>query len=267
MHPLAKKLAFRDIYEGLAKWRLWMLLAYQDIKLRYRRSFLGPLWITLSMGITIYSMGYLYSHLLHTPLDTYFPYLTTGMIAWGLISSTIAELTETFVNSEGLLKQIKLPYSLYVHRVAARNLLIFFHNILVYVPILLIYHSFVKLNAYTFLIFPALFIFYINAFIFGTILGMLGARYRDLSPIVKSLIQVVFFITPIMWHQDILPKDKQIIVLLNPVNSFLDLLRAPLLGQLPSTYNLLMVFCVTFLGILILYKLFIRYRSRIIYWL
>ncbi|MCW5583007.1 MAG: hypothetical protein KIT56_03835 [Gammaproteobacteria bacterium] len=121
-----KKLAWQDIKSGLLNWRIWVMLAYQDIKLRYRRSVLGPFWITLSMAITVYSMGYLYSHLFHVQLAEYFPYLVAGMLSWSLISTTVTDTVETFTANDALLKQIKLPYSLYVHRVVARNLLSFF---------------------------------------------------------------------------------------------------------------------------------------------
>src|SRR3990167_7170629 len=66
-----RQLAQEDITDGCKKWRIWLMLAYQDIKLRYRRSVLGPFWITMSMAITVYSMGYLYGHLFHIPIQEY----------------------------------------------------------------------------------------------------------------------------------------------------------------------------------------------------
>ena len=83
---IQRQKAYLDLWEGLKKWKIWMALAWQDIKLRYRRSVIGPLWITLSMAITVYSMGFLYSRLFHMDLDSYFPYLVSGMLAWGVIS-------------------------------------------------------------------------------------------------------------------------------------------------------------------------------------
>src|SRR5437867_3632294 len=82
-----KKLAFNDIKDGIRSWRVWLLLAYHDIKVRYLRSILGPFWITISMGITVYSMGYLYAHLFHTDMQYYYPYLVASMLTWTLISS------------------------------------------------------------------------------------------------------------------------------------------------------------------------------------
>src|SRR3989338_10219065 len=117
-HPSQGELALTDIINGIKMWRVWYMLAYQDIKLRYRRSVLGPFWLTISMAITVYSMGYLYSYLFHMDMYHYFPYLTAGMLGWSLLSTTLTDLIEAFSSPEGMLKQIKLPYSIYVHRVA-----------------------------------------------------------------------------------------------------------------------------------------------------
>lgn len=266
--PITQRtLAFQDIKSGLLSSHIWLLLAYRDIKLRYRRSVLGPFWITLSMAITAYSMGFLYGRLFHTDLKFYYPYLVSGMLTWGLISSCLLELTETFSNSDNLLKQIKLPYSLYIHRIIARNMIIFFHNLLVMLPIYFLFHAGAKINLNTLLLLPGLLLFYVNAVIFGLIFAMIGARFRDISQIIKNLVQVIFFVTPIMWNPSILPQKDLIFVYANPVFSFLELIRAPLTGQAPALLCYGMVMFMTLAGGVICAKLFIRYRARIIYWL
>lgn len=264
---IQKQLAWQDFKDGLSKWRIWWMLASQDIKLRYRRSVLGPFWITLSMAITVYSMGYLYAHLFHSDIVQYFPFLVAGMLSWALISTTITEVVETFPASDSVIKQIKLPYTLYIHRIIARNLIIFLHNSLVMLPIYLFFHQDVKINACTLLIIPDLALLYLLAFTYGLILALLGTRYRDISQITKSLIQVIFFLTPVMWNPSILSTKNRMIVELNPFYSFIELLRAPLIGQVPSLFNLSMSVFALAVGILICIKMFIPYRSRIIYWI
>jgi lipopolysaccharide transport system permease protein len=262
-----KQLAYKDIKEGLTKWRIWFMLAYQDVKLRYRRSVLGPFWLTLSMAITVYSMGYLYSHLFHTDLKTYFPYLVGGMLSWTLISTVIIELTDAFSTSDSLIKQIKLPYSLYIHRVIARNIIIFFHNIIVIVPIIIIYHETAKVNLNTLLVFTSLGLIYVNSFAYGLILALIGGRYRDVSQIIKSLVQVAFFVTPVMWNPNVLPEKDRYIAYLNPFYSFVDLIRAPLMGMQPEITSYAMVTATSVIGIAVCLAMFARYRSRIVYWL
>ena len=270
-HPIPKPnqlhLALQDIKEGCQQWRIWLMLAYQDIQLRYRRSILGPFWITLSMAITVYSMGFLYAHLFHVELSHYFPFVTSSMLAWSFISTVIIEMTDGFSASESIIKQIKLPYSLYIHRIVTRNLIIFFHNIIVMIPIYLIFHASVKINFHTLLLIPGLMLTYIDAMIYGLILAIICARFRDMGQIIKSLVQVIFFLTPVMWSIDILSPSKQIFIKLNPFYSLLELIRAPLLGTSPTLFNFVCVLFISLIGLLICLKLFLPYRSRIIYWL
>lgn len=260
-------LARQDIKQGILNWRIWLMLAYQDIKLRYRRSVLGPFWITISMAITVYSMGFLYAHLFHTDMKQYYPFLVAGMLSWSLISNVIIDLTEAFVSGDGLIKQIKLPYSLYIHRIAARHLIVFFHNLLVMLPIFIIFHADVKINFATLTLIPNLLLTYINTISFGLILAMIGARYRDVTQIIKSLIQVAFFITPVMWNPIVLPTQYQAFLIFNPFYIFVELLRAPLTGQCNSMLIYAIALFITLLGMTICALMFKRYRARIIYWL
>jgi lipopolysaccharide transport system permease protein len=262
-----KKLAYEDFARGLSQWRIWFLLAYQDIKLRYRRSILGPFWITLSMAITVYSMGFLYAHLFKTDMRQYYPFLVAGMLGWSLISGVIIELTDTFIVADGLIKQIKLPYSLYIHRVATRNVIIFFHNLLVMIPVLIIFHDSIKVNFYSLMLLPNLALIYTNIFTFGMILAIIGARYRDISQIIKSLIQVAFFVTPVMWNPIVLPPQYQNLMYLNPFYIFVELLRSPLVGAPTSALIGGIALLITALGAATCAFLFTRYRARIIYWL
>src|SRR3989338_1988809 len=225
------QLARQDLYDSLKHWRIWLMLAYQDIKLRYRRSVLGPFWITISMAITVYSMGYLYSHLFRINFDDYFHYLAGGILGWSLISTTILDLVEVFILSENMIKQIKLPYTLYIHRVASINTIIFFHLLLILVPVMIIFHHSLKTNSYLFYLLPGLLIIYVNSISYGIIFAMIGTRYRDIPQIIKSFISVVFFVTPVIWDPAVLPPDKRFLVSLNPFYSFIELVRSPLTGH------------------------------------
>lgn len=261
------QLARQDLYDSLKHWRIWLMLAYQDIKLRYRRSVLGPFWITISMAITVYSMGYLYSHLFRINFDDYFPYLAGGILGWSLISTTILDLVEVFILSENMIKQIKLPYTLYIHRVAARNTIIFFHHLLILVPVMIIFHHSLKTNSYLFYLLPGLLIIYVNSISYGIIFAMIGTRYRDIPQIIKSFISVVFFVTPVIWDPAVLPPDKRFLVSLNPFYSFIELVRSPLTGHALAFHHVLMVFAVTCIGLLVSYFILAARRARIVYWI
>ena len=258
-------LALIDISEGLKERRIWFLLAWQDVKLRYRRSTLGPFWITLSMAITIYSMGLLYGRLFKMDLSQYYPFLASGILTWSLISSLLTEGVTIFVEAEQFIKQMKQPYSVFVFRIITRCFIIFFHNILVFLPIIFIFH--VKISIASMFIPFSLVIIWINGASLGVILALLGTRFRDLAQLIISVVQIIFFLTPIIWSPSALPERYHYIIKINPFAQFLELLRNPLLGISPSQYTILFTCLVTLLGLCISFSIFARYRARIPYWL
>jgi lipopolysaccharide transport system permease protein len=262
----AFKLAFGDMFDGFSSWRIWLLLGWQDIVLRYRRSQLGPFWLTLSMAITIYSMGFLYGHLFKMDLHEYFPLLSTGLLIWTMMASMINESTNAFIESAGYLKQIKLSYFIFVLRIITRNTIIFAHNIIAIIPVLFYCH--VPIDKSFLLLFPGLILLIINGTFYGVILAILGARFRDIAQVISSLIQVIFFVTPVIWAPKFLPAKYLFLVKFNPFAQFLDLIRMPLIGAgAPDLSTYVIVLAFTFFGFFIMLYLFTRVRHRIIYWL
>lgn len=258
-------LAYDDITAGLKNWRFWLFLSWQDIRLQYRRSALGPLWITISMAVSIYSMGFLYGKLFKIDLQTYYPFIATGMLSWNLISTLVLDGVNIFIESEHLIKQMKQPYSTYVLRALSRTCLIFLHNIIVLVPIYLIFNIKIGISI---LFFPvALLILLINGFSYGLILSVLSTRFRDLKPIVTSFMQVIFFVTPVIWSSKILVNKHEFVTKLNPFAQILDFIREPLLGNMPSIYSLNVMCFMTVVGLIGSFFMFSFYRARISYWL
>ncbi len=111
--------------EGFGKRELWLHLGWQDIKQRYRRSVLGPFWITIATGATAVAMGRLYSKLFKLELAEHLPYVTLGLIIWNLINASILEGADVFVANEGLIKQLPTPLSVHVYRLVWRQIILF----------------------------------------------------------------------------------------------------------------------------------------------
>jgi ABC-type polysaccharide/polyol phosphate export permease len=257
-------LARRDLLNGLWKSWLWLALASQDIKLRYRGSVLGPFWITLSTIIMVAAMGLLYARLFNQPPETYLPFLSIGLVIWQFLSGVINEGCHTFLAAEGIIRQVPMPFSVHAYRVVCRNLFVLAHN-LVIVPILIIIFS-VPVGWSVFLVVPGFFILAINGLWIGLILGMVSARYRDIPGIVGSLLQVVFLATPIFWSPDMLGRWKEWGEL-NPFFAAIDVVRAPLLGVKTAPHSWEILLLVTILGSICSFGIFARLRARIAYWI
>lgn len=264
IHSNLHRSAWDDWWEGTRRTDIWLTLSWFDIVLRYRRSMLGPWWLTLSMGAMVAAMGPLYAGLFGADLTKFFPHLTLGIIFWTFVSSSVTDACNNFTNVANYLRQGNFPISLFVWRAQMRNLIQFAHQIVIYVPVALFTGVVLSWNAL--LVLPALLLAVINAHVIGLTLGLVCARYRDIAQIVISLMQMLMFLTPVFWMPDNLPERAQYI-LWNPFAQMLDLLRTPLLGGMASTGSWLGVLGWTAVNIALAAALFRKYRRRVVYWL
>lgn len=256
--------ACRDIVDGVRNYPIWTVLGWQDIRQRYRRSALGPFWITLTTLVTIAGMGPLYGALLKQDVRDFVPYLALGIIGWSLISTLILEGCTSFTSSDNMIRSVRLPLSVHILRVIYRNIIIFLHNILAYVPVMIYAGLFPK--PFWLLAVPGIFIIVLAAFPAGLILSIFCARFRDMQPIVASVVQLAFFLTPILWKPTALGA-RAYIAHYNPLYIFLELVRGPIYGNVPG----LSIYAAAGFFTLVLYAiaipLFVRYRPRVAFWI
>ena len=262
--PTRAQAAWQDLAAGARRsWMCWAL-AVQDIRLRYRGSMLGPFWMTLTTIVMVVAMGVLYSRLFKVEITTYIPYLAISLVLWTFISTLILEGCTTFTAAEGVIQQVPLPFSIHVFRVVLRNLIILGHN-LVIVPLVIAFFQ-IKIDWRVLEILPALVMLCVNGVWIGMLLGIISARFRDIPPIVANILQVLFFVTPIIWPIELLGHWAPIAAL-NPVFAAIDVLRAPLIGVATSAYSWPVLIVTTVLGCGGTFAFFARFRSRIPYWL
>jgi ABC-2 type transport system permease protein len=242
---------------------MWTLLAWQDIRQRYRRSRVGQFWLTISMAVQIASIGVLYAALFGQDISSFLPHLALGFIVWGLLSGLILEGCTAFIGAESIIRQARLPLSLHVFRVVSRNVIVFAHNILIFPVLALIFG--ISPGWAGLLSLPGLAVLCVNGIWAGLSLGLISARFRDVPQIVGSIVQVAFFLTPIIWVAEMLPPGSWVLTL-NPFHHFVELVRTPLLGGVPGTTSWFVAGAVTIAGCAITLQLYGRYRQRIPYW-
>jgi ABC-2 type transport system permease protein/lipopolysaccharide transport system permease protein len=262
--PHAGMLARRDLIDGVSRWWLWLSMAMQDIRHRYRGSVLGPFWLTISMAVMILTLGVLYSTLFKMDIRDYLPFLCLGLLIWNFISISITDGCNSFVAAEAIIRQIRMPFTVHICRAICRNVIIFAHNAVVFLLVALYFD--LPLTGYSLLAVPGFAVLIVNAFWISILLGMVCARFRDVAQIVNSIVQVVFFITPIIWKPDAL-QNRTWIADYNPLYAMIEIVRAPLLNQPVQSWLLVMVGLTTVIGCAGTYIFFRRFRHRIPYWI
>jgi lipopolysaccharide transport system permease protein len=259
-----RRLAWRDIQDSLRLWRVWTTLGWSDIVQRYQRSILGPFWLTASMAIMVVSLGILYSELFGINVTDFMPFICVGILVWGFVSSILNEAGTLFTTQALYIKQIRLPYMVYVWRFVWSKAIIFAHNFVIYLAVLIYFQLWP--GSVALLAIPAMMLIFLNALLVDLYLGMISTRFRDIPQIVSSATQVVFFVTPIFWKPELLRKSRYLVDW-NPFYHVIEIVRAPLLGQWPSVVNIEVVLAITVLNAVVVALFFPRFRSRIAYWI
>lgn len=281
--------AWDDVMRGVRANELWAHLGWQDIKQRYRRSVIGPFWITLSMAVTAVGLGLLYSQLLGNSIGTFLPYITVGFIVWNFILGCVTEGTETFISNEGLIKHLPAPLTVYALRTVWRLTLMMAHNLLVYLVMIAIFfgnlsHSYYinnpavthpGLSWQVLLAIPGFVLIAVNGVWVAVLFGIISTRFRDIPQVINALIQLAFFGTPIVWSTDLLQSSvlgkggghwRVLIAELNPLYHYVEIMRAPLLGMTVSWHHWAIVGGMTVVGSFLALVALRNFRARVPYW-
>lgn len=257
------RLAFDDICRGLRLWRLAVTLGWLDIRLRYRGSVLGPFWLTISTAVMIAALGFLYSTLFKLDLAAYLPYLALSQVLWGFIATMVSESCQVFVENEGTIRSVRMPFSVFSIRMLVRNAIALGHNVAVFVVVFAIFHVIPGWDSLWTLL--GLAIWVIDSFALTLLLGGFCARFRDIQPIVNSVMQIAFFITPVIWKADQLGPRIRLLAL-NPFFDLLEIVRAPLLSTPLSTTVWIGAIGYSVLLCTASWLFFVHARGRITFW-
>ena len=259
---------YLDIREGLLHWRKWHLLGAQSIKSRYARSKLGQFWPALSFLVTVIVLGVVYAYLWNMPVHVYLPHVAISQTLWTLINTTVTDGSKAFIENESLIKTEYHPRSMFVLAMLTRQMTYFLHNSVVLVPLLFIFPIGFRPGMLVFILLGFVLVL-ANLFWMGFVIGLLSTRFRDLPNIIASIMQIVYFATPVMWIPGQLAGKKinMLLVQLNPFASLLAIVRDPFMGIVPDILQYAVVVSFMLAGYILLFLLFRRYNKRLVYWL
>lgn len=258
--------ALRDIIEALQKHHLATTFGWQDVAQRYRRSRVGAFWLTINMGVLIGALGLIFGNLFRSPMQEYLPFICSGVIVWGFISSCLNDGCTSFISSEGIILQVRMPLFTHLLRTMWRNMIIFAHNVIIFPILILILGRGFSTNAM--LSVPGFLLVSLNLLWMMLVLGIICARYRDITQVLQNFLQVLFYITPIMWQIKTLPQGgSRYLFDLNPFYHLVTIVREPLLGEAPAPLSWGVVAAMMVFGWVFAIWFFGRYRRRIAYWL
>ena len=255
-----------DVRAALQHHHIITTLGWQDVATRYRRSRVGAFWLTINILVMIATLGLVFGTLFRQPMAEILPYLAIGLIIWGFLSTLINEGCTSFIAAQDTILQVRMPLFTHVMRVLWRNTIILGHNLLILPLLFLLFMK--PLTPLALWALPGFMLLILNVAWIMLALAVACARFRDLTQIAQNGVQVMFYVTPIIWNAALLPAHAGTALLhFNPFYHLINIVRAPLLGEAPSTLNWTVAALMALIGWVVALAFFGRYHKRIPYWL
>ena len=253
-----------DLLAGCRAWRRWLILGWHDFRLQHHRTVIGPVWQTLQLALWITGLALIFGTGFHRGVENYIPYLAIGLICWNILSSCLLAGPQVFQKNSSLILNIDLPLSLYVFR----EIVVILGRTLFQLPILIVVLPLfdVEITGTMLWAIPGMIAILLTGFWVMVVGAIIGTRYRDFKHAVGSVIRFLFFATPIVWGP-VPDTARAVIALYNPIAHYLEVVRAPLLGQPPSLTSWAVVLFCTLIGYPVMLALFNRHRASIVFWL
>jgi lipopolysaccharide transport system permease protein len=221
---------FGDVHQSLRLWHIWTRLGLQDVKLKFRRSSIGPAWIFVNLAVLVLSIGFIYANLLGQEPSQFIPYLTIGLILWQYLTNSIVDGGNAFVHSEGYIRQISLPIYVYILRFFVSISLTTLITMIAFGMVAVIYR--VPVGPGTLLAIPGLVMLMGTSLLLITIFAHLNTRFRDIAHMASVGMQVLFYVTPVIYPAALLTERRHLtpVIELNPLYHVIEVVRQPLLS-------------------------------------
>jgi len=251
-----------DYIESLKHPEFWIYATWLDLVTKYRRSRLGIFWVFFPPVLYTFGVGAFFAHLQDMPASGFFAHMGIGYVVFRLVTVSLSEATTTFISHANFILDGRVRLTDYVLRVVAKALFYFLLAIPVIVVALALHPDFRWIGLATLL--PALGLVLFNVAWMGVIVGVIGARLQDVYELVGSALMFSFLFTPILWTASSAPPGtlRGGIARANPLFHFVEIVRAPLLGEPIEPWTCMYLAVLTVVGwclATVVYRMYARF--------
>jgi ABC-type polysaccharide/polyol phosphate export permease len=253
------------IRDSLRYRELIWALALKDLKVRYKRSVLGFLWALLNPALLMIVLALVFSTIMRMNIQHYAIFLLSVLLPWTFFSQSLAYAVESIVGNGDLIKKVAVPKLVFPVAVVISNLI---NLLLSIIPLALIILAMRHPFHWTWVYLPVplviLAIFTLGAtFLFATA----NVYYRDVTHIVQILLQVLFYVTPIIYSADMFPAKYRWAFHLNPLNYLFNGFRLAVYnGQLPRIQSIAASLTCALVALVIGFAIFRKHQSEFVFY-
>jgi len=257
---------FIILIKCLKDFELWYTLGLSKLRIRYLRTKLGPLWEILGTLLIISVISLIWSKLWGKDYNDFLPYLFFGYVIWKSILSIIGDANMLYHEVyKNVLENIYIhPFKLAIASVA-KNFIILIGFIACCLILNIILGNF-YLRSFIYLTLFIIF-FFISSVCLSYLFGMLCLKFRDLQHTIGVVLNLSFFVTPVIWQPEQLGIKGQLIIDFNIIYYYIEFFRSSLInGNVDFKIFMTVFFSTLFLSLLtIIFSN--KYSRKIIFWL
>ena len=257
--------AVRELLYSLSHPYIWLAFAFEDLRDRYKRTLVGVLWVPLSFLAFVGIKVLIFAKLNQSEADNFFMYLIVGFWVWTTLTALVVDSSLVFARASGFMQTTALPYTTYVLQGVARNFLPFLLNFVMVIAGAAFLGQSGRFVDWLWVV-PATAVYLFSAIWVSLLLGTLSARFRDLAHLVQTVMRMMFFLTPILWLPSQLGEIGETVALWNPLTHYIEIVRAPLIGEGVPGLSWAVVLAVSIVGALAGVLTYARFRNRLVFY-
>lgn len=210
---------------------LFYFLTWRDIKVKYKQTVIGALWAIFQPFVTMVVFTIFFGKLAKMPSDgiPYPIFVYTGLIFWTLFSSGLSHASSTFMENEKIVTKVYFPRIILPVSAIITNIVDFFIASVILIGMMFYFHY--SPSIVGILILPVLILMTIFSTLgIGLLFGSLNVKYRDVRFVLPFFIQLLMFVTPVIYPASVVTGEYRWILGLNPMSGVIDTARAGILG-------------------------------------
>jgi lipopolysaccharide transport system permease protein len=238
------------ISQAAGEYQIWTHLARRDLRVRYSRTRLGPWWSSISLGALIFGISIATALIAQDPIREYLPRVAVSLLVWTFFSNILLESIELFSVERGILLNTRVHELSLILRVVYRQLLLSLYNLPVVFVCVIAGGS--QLTFRLLLLPVLLLVAGLGLILPSFLIAMLTLLRRDFAQIIPSAVQLMFFVSPVMWET---PSTGRLSTLaqINPIAWMLEATRALTLGEDPVSVTSVFWFLAIALSLVLIF--------------
>jgi len=238
-------------------------LTARNIKIKYKNTWLGFIWVLLQPLCTIAILYFIFSHVIRLDIENFPFFLCAGVLPWTFFASALTEATSSILVNSNLVLKVNFPREILPLTYCLSNLFDFLFSLLILLIIYACVGIFISPLAIVYLLL-IIFLHFLFVYGFSMVLSILHVFYKDVGHLLSIVLMFWFYLTPIFYAREHVPKSFQAWYEINPMTHFVSSYRALLFeGSFPEVYTVVKVSASAVLTFCLGYAYFISQEKKV----